>query len=42
MKKELDFAGEVERSLNKAYRPEIWTKFVKAVKGTNATTRMQK
>lgn len=32
MKKELDFAGEVERSLNKAYRPEIWTKFVKAVK----------
>ena len=32
MKKELDFAGEVERSLNKAYRPEIWTKFTKAVK----------
>lgn len=30
--KKLDFAGEVERSLNKTYRPEIWTKFLKAIK----------
>ncbi len=32
MKKELDFAGEVERSLNTVFRPSIWTKFIKAVK----------
>ena len=32
MKKELSFAGETERSLFSSLRPEIWTKFTKAVK----------
>ncbi len=35
MRRELDFAGEVERDLNTALRPAIWTKFVKAVKEFN-------
>ncbi len=32
MRKQLDDAGEIERSLNTVFRPTIWTKFVKAVK----------
>lgn len=32
MRKQLDEAGEIERSLNTVFRPSIWTKFVKAVK----------
>lgn len=32
MRKQLDTAGEIERSLNTVFRPSIWTKFVKAVK----------
>lgn len=32
MRKILDKAGEVERSINTVFRPSIWTKFIKAVK----------
>lgn len=32
MRKKLDIAGEIERSINTVFRPVIWTKFVKAVK----------
>ena len=32
MRKVLDTAGEIERSINTTYRPSIWTKFVKAIK----------
>lgn len=32
MRKQLDEKGEIERSLNTVFRPNIWTKFVKAVK----------
>ena len=32
MRKQLDAAGEIERSLNTVFRPSVWTKFVKAVK----------
>ena len=32
MRKQLDTAGEIERSLNTVFRPSVWTKFVKAVK----------
>ncbi len=32
MRKKLDTAGEIERSLNTVFRPSIWTKFIKAVK----------
>lgn len=35
MRKVLDKAGEIERSLNTTYRPSIWTKFVKAIKEFN-------
>ena len=32
MRKKLDTAGEIERSLNTVFRPSVWTKFIKAVK----------
>ncbi len=32
MRKSLDEAGEIERSINTVFRPIVWTKFVKAVK----------
>ncbi len=32
MRKSLDEAGEIERSINTVFRPTVWTKFVKAVK----------
>ena len=32
MRKQLDAAGEIERSLNTVFRPSVWTKFIKAVK----------
>lgn len=32
MRKELDRAGEIERSLFTTYRPTIWTRFTKAIK----------
>ena len=32
MRKKLDAAGEIERSLNTTFRPSVWTKFIKAVK----------
>ena len=32
MRKKLDEAGEIERSLNTVFRPSVWTKFIKAVK----------
>ena len=32
MKKQLSLAGEVERTINTTLRPQIWTKFIKAVK----------
>lgn len=32
MRKKLDEAGEIERSLNTTFRPSVWTKFIKAVK----------
>lgn len=32
MRKKLDTAGEIERSLNTTFRPGIWTRFVKAIK----------
>lgn len=32
MRRKLDTAGEIERSLNTVFRPSVWTKFIKAVK----------
>ena len=32
MRKKLDTAGEIERSINTVFRPSVWTKFIKAVK----------
>ncbi|MBP3582163.1 MAG: tRNA 2-thiocytidine biosynthesis protein TtcA, partial [Clostridia bacterium] len=32
MRKVLDKAGEIERSINTVFRPSVWTKFVKAIK----------
>ena len=32
MRKKLDTAGEIERSINTVFRPSVWTKFVKAIK----------
>lgn len=35
MRKKLDEAGEIERSINTVFRPQIWTRFIKAVKEFN-------
>ena len=32
MRKKLDTAGEIDRSINTVFRPSVWTKFIKAVK----------
>lgn len=32
MRKKLDEKGEIERSLNTVFRPNIWTRFIKAIK----------